>query len=201
MKTVAVILAGGKSSRMGRDKAMLPVNGTPLVAMLAERWRNAFDGLVLSVDTRERFAHLGLEQVQMVEDARPEAGPLAALETVMNTVPAERYFLTAVDLPFGNPELARALSGRMGEADVCLIQRRSRGVEPLFSFYSRKCLPAVTAALDRGERSFYRGLLPYVRVQKVPENQFPREKLARSLFNANTPEDWEAGQTMFRLSD
>ena len=142
MKTVAVILAGGKSSRMGRDKAMLPVNGTPLVAMLAERWRDVFDGLVLSVDTRERFAHLGLEQVQMVEDARPEAGPLAALETVMNTVPAERYFLTAVDLPFGNPELARALSGRMGEADVCLIQRRSRGVEPLFSFYSRKCLPA-----------------------------------------------------------
>ena len=83
----------------------------------------------------------------------------------------------------------------------CLIQRRSRGVEPLFSFYSRKCLPAVTAALDRGERSFYRGLLPYVRVQKVPEDQFPQEKLAQSLFNANTPEDWEAGQRMFRKSD
>ena len=197
MKTVAVILAGGKSSRMGRDKAMLPVNGTPLVAMLAERWRNVFDGLVLSVDTRERFAHLGLEKVQMVEDARPEAGPLAALETVMTTVPAERYFLTAVDLPFGNPELALALSGRMGEADVCLIQRRSRDVEPLFSFYSHNCLPAITAALDRGERSFYRGLLPYVRVQKVPEDQFPQEKLAQSLFNANTPEDWEEGQKFF----
>lgn len=201
MKTVAVILAGGKSSRMGRDKAMLPVNGTPLVAMLAERWRDVFDGLILSVDTRERFAHLGLEQVRIVEDARPEAGPLAALETVMTTVPAERYFLTAVDLPFGNPELARALSRHMGEADVCLIQRRSRGVEPLFSFYARSCLPAVTAALDRGERSFYRGLLPYVRVQKVPEEQFPREKLTQSLFNANTPEDWEQGRTMFRTAD
>lgn len=191
MKTVAVILAGGKSSRMGQDKAMLLVDGRPLVAVLAERWQNIFDGLVLSVDSRERFECLGIEQARIVEDIRHGEGPLAALETVMTRVPADYYFLTAVDLPFGNPELAGELYGSMGEADVCLIQRKTRGVEPLFAFYSRRCLPAITAALDRGERSFYRGLLPFVKVQKVPENRFLQEKLARSLFNANTPEEWE----------
>ena len=190
MKTVSVILAGGKSSRMGQDKAMLLVDGRPLVTVLAERWKNIFDELVLSVDSRDRFDSLGMEQVQIVEDIRHEEGPLAALETVMTRVPADYYFLTAVDLPFGNPELANELYASMEDADVCLIQRKSRGLEPLFAFYSRRCLPAITTALDRGERSFYRGLLPFVNVQKVPEERFPQAQLSKSLFNANTPEEW-----------
>ncbi len=150
MKTVAVIMAGGKSSRMGRDKALLPLDGRPLLSALAHRWRGVFDGLVISADTRARFAALDLGGARIVEDTRPGAGPLAGLEAVMTAVPADRYFLTAVDLPFGEPALALELSERMGGADVCLIQREGRGWEPLFALYARRCLPAISAALDRG---------------------------------------------------
>lgn len=191
MKTVAVIMAGGKSSRMGRDKALLPVDGRPLLSVLAERWRGVFDGLVISADTRERFAALDLGGAQIVEDTRPGAGPMAGLEAVMTTVPAHRYFLTAVDLPFGDPALAVELAGRMGDADACLIQRTGRGWEPLFALYGRSCLPAISAALDRGERSFCRGLLPRVTVREVPEESLPGFCLDRLLLNANTPDEWK----------
>ena len=83
MKTVTVILAGGKSSRMGRDKALLPVGGRPLLAVQAERWRGVFDALVISADTGERFAALELAGARIVEDVRPGAGPMAAPEAVM----------------------------------------------------------------------------------------------------------------------
>ena len=184
-------MAGGKSSRMGRDKALLPVDGRPLLSVLAERWRGVFDGLVISADTRERFAALDLGGAQIVEDTRPGAGPMAGLEAVMTTVPAHRYFLTAVDLPFGDPALAVELAGRMGDADACLIQRTGRGWEPLFALYARSCLPAISAALNRGERSFYRGLLPRVTVREVPEESLPGFCLDRLLLNANTPDEWK----------
>ena len=191
MKTVAVIMAGGKSSRMGQDKALLPVDGRPRLSVLAERWRGVFDGLMISADTRERFAGLDLSGARIVEDVRPGAGPMAGLEAVMTAVPAHRYFLTAVDLPFGDPALAVELAGRMGDADACLIQRTGRGWEPLFALYARSCLPAISAALNRGERSFYRGLLPRVTVREVPEESLPGFCLDRLLLNANTPDEWK----------
>ena len=189
MKTVAVIMAGGKSSRMGRDKALLPVDGRPLLSVLAHRWRGVFDGLVISVDRRERFASLDLGGARIVEDARPGAGPMAGLEAVMTAV------------PFGDPALALELGRRMGGADACLIQREGRGWEPLFALYARACLPAISAALDRGERSFYRGLLPFVTIQKVPEKALPRFQLDGLLLNVNTPEQWEKTElTSFQTS-
>lgn len=183
-------MAGGKSSRMGRDKALLPVDGRPLLSALAHRWRDVFDVLVISADSRERFAALELGGARIVEDVRPSAGPMAGLEAVMAAVPADRYFLTAVDLPFGEPELALELGRRIGDAGACLIQREGRGWEPLFALYARRCLPAISAALDRGERSFYRGLLPFVNIQKVPEKALPGFQLDRLLLNVNTPEEW-----------
>lgn len=194
MKTIAVIMAGGKSSRMGRDKALLPVDGRPLLSVLAHSWRGVFDGLVISADTRERFAALDLGGAQIVEDTRPGAGPMAGLEAVMTAVPADRYFLTAVDLPCGDPMLARELASRMGDADACLIQRESRGWEPLFALYARSCLPVISAALDQGKRSFYRGLLPFVKIRKVPEDSIPEFPLDRLLLNANTPMEWIVSQ-------
>ena len=190
METVTVILAGGSSSRMGTDKALLPVDGRPLLAVQAERWRGVFDALVVSAGAGGRFAALDLGGARIVEDLRPGAGPLAGLEAAMTAVPAGHYFLTAVDLPFGEPALARALRERTGGADVCLIRRADGRPEPLFAVYSRRCLPAVSAALNRGERSVVRGLLPYVRTREIAEEDLPGLHPGRSLYNANTPEDW-----------
>ena len=82
MKTVAVIMAGGKSSRMGRDKALLPVDGRPLLSVLADQWRCVCDGLMIFADRKEQFAALDLGGVQIVEDTRPGAGFGTGVENV-----------------------------------------------------------------------------------------------------------------------
>ena len=174
MKTVAVLMAGGKSSRMGSDKALMSIGSRPLVSILAERWQGVFDALVLSVDHTKRFAHLGLDGIQMVEDARPGGGPMAGLETIMGAIPADRYFLIAVDLPFSSPSLAHVTCKEIGNSDVCLIRRRNGRLEPLFALYSRRCFPHIAASLGRGERSFQHGLFPHISVREITEDRGER---------------------------
>lgn len=163
MKTVVIVLAGGSSNYAQ-------------VTTFVKNWSGIFDDLILSVKSQEQFIHLDLGDAQIIEDIRQSGGPMAGLEAAMSAVPAEHYFLTAVELSYGTPELALALFQYMGTADVCLIQRKSRGVEPLFAFYSRRCLPAITDALNRGKRSFYRGLLPIVNITKVAETRLLMDK-------------------------
>lgn len=177
MAREAVILAGGRSSRMGRDKAGLTLGGEDFLTRLVTRFRGSFDRVWVS----GRWE---------LPDLRPGQGPLAGLETAFVRTGAERLFLTAVDLPFGDPALALELERRMGDADACLIQREDRRWEPLFALYARTCLPALSVALDRGERSFYRGLIPFVTVREVAENSLSAFPLDRLLFNTNTLEEW-----------
>lgn len=79
---------------MGREKALLPVDGRPMISALAERWRGVFDGLVISADTRERFAGLDLGGARIVEDTRPGAGPMAGLEDFLSAFPLDRLLLS-----------------------------------------------------------------------------------------------------------
>ena len=170
MKTIAVITAGGRSKRMGADKAQLSFCGQPLLSYQIERWKNVFDELVVSVDRRTRFPWV---HCKMVEDRRRESGPMSGLEAVMLEVPADRYFMTAVDLPFGNIDLAKEMSERCGRADIGIIRRAGGRIEPMFALYSRECLPHIMRSLDRNECSFLRGLLQFVRVQEFAEADMP----------------------------
>ncbi len=187
MKTVAVIMTGGKSKRMGRDKAKLYFGGQPLLAHQIQKWANVFDDLIISVDQKERFPWI---TYRMVEDHRQGLGPMAGLEAVMLDVPADRYFITAVDMPFASPELALQINESCGKADVGIIRRRSGRVEPMFALYGRECLCHIVQALDKKMYSFTRGLLPFVHVREFPEQELLQYDLERILLNVNTVEDW-----------
>ena len=121
METVAVILTGGRSSRMGRDKCALRLGGETFLERLVERYRGAFGRVCVSVDRPGRFDPAGAEEVC---DRRPgRQGPLAGLEAAFLQTGAEAIFLTAVDLPFGDAALARRLEQLRGTADACCIRR------------------------------------------------------------------------------
>lgn len=82
---------------------------------------------MVCVDTWERFASPDLDRAWIVENTHSGKVPLACLEALMRSVPADRYFLTAAALPFGSPGLARELDRQIGDADACLIQRKGGG--------------------------------------------------------------------------
>ena len=185
MKTAAVILAGGMSRRMGRDKAALPFGGKPMLTHLVDTYRPYFDLIAVSLNAPGRFDTAGAMEIV---DRHPGDGPMAGLEAAFLDTGADVIFLTGTDLPFGDPELARHLVSRLGKHDICLI-RSEKGPEPLFAVYSSSCLPAIRKSLEEGRRSMY-GVIQQMDTLEIPAENFPEFDVNRILSNVNNPEEY-----------
>lgn len=186
MKTAAVILAGGMSRRMGRDKANLPFGEETMLSHLVQLYRPHFDMVAVSLNTTGRFDTYGAAEVV---DRRPGQGPMAGLEAAFLDTGADVIFLTGTDLPLGDPALALHLLERLGNHDVCLI-RSKRGVEPLFAVYSSSCLTAVQSALDEDRRSMFH-MLQRLNVLEIPAEDLPQFDVKKILTNVNDPQEYE----------
>lgn len=185
MKTAAVILAGGMSRRMGRDKAALPFGEETMLSHLVHTYQPHFDLTAVSLNTPGRFDTAGAMEVV---DRRPGEGPMAGLEAAFLDTVADVIFLTGTDLPFGDPALARFLVESLGEHDICLI-RSEKGPEPLFAVYSSRCLPAIRKSLEEGRRSMY-GVIQQMDTLELPAEDLSQFDVARILSNVNDPEEY-----------
>ena len=184
---LTVILAGGASRRMGRDKATLPWGGGTMLQGLINRY-SVLGPVAVSINTPGRFAFTGAVELA---DRFPDAGPLNGLVSAFTETDADEIFLTAADLPFGDPALARRLAALRGGADACVLRRGVKGVEPLFAVYGRDCLAPATDALERGTRSFFR-MFERINVRWVSPEEVPEFELEHILTNVNTQEEYEA---------
>lgn len=186
MKTAAVILAGGMSRRMGRDKAALPFGEETMLSHLVNTYRPHFDMVAVSLNKAGRFDTAGALEVV---DRRPGEGPLAGLEAAFLDTGADVIFLTGTDLPLGDAALALRLVELRGEHDACLL-RSSRGPEPLFAVYSSGCLNAIRNVLDSGRRAMS-AMLQCVHTLEIPAQELPQFDVERILTNVNDPQEYE----------
>jgi molybdopterin-guanine dinucleotide biosynthesis protein A len=188
-----LILAGGQSRRMGRDKAALPFGGETMLTSLVHRYGARYP-VAVSVGEPGRYDTAGAPELV---DLHPGQGPLAGLEAAFVQTEAELVFLTGTDLPFGSLELAEELL-RRGEEDpstlAWVIRRGDGKTEPLCGVYRRGCLGEIQACLLEGRRSF-RALFQRIPVRYVEERELPGFDLAHLLDNLNTPEDYERAVT------
>ncbi len=178
------ILAGGASTRMGRDKAGLEVAGTTLLDRLIALGR-ALDAEVLVVG-RAAAPHQQQAGVRFIPDEQPGQGPLGGLVAALAHAPLVAAI--ACDLPGLDEAALRwlfALTAMRGEADGVATITDS-GLEPLFSLYAARCLTAARARLASGQRALHRFIEAgdFVRVDAPPW-------LLPKLANVNTPEDWQ----------
>ena len=186
---VGVVLAGGASRRMGRDKAALLIGGEPLLRRAVGRLRLALAEVI--VVGAPALAPL-VPDTRIVADGWPGRGPLGALATALGATDAGWVVMVACDMPFTQPALIREIAWRAlvsHDLDVVAL-RGARGWEPLHAAYSRACLPL---ALERlaGDDASLRGLLAAARVGEVSaEEARSLDPAGRSAFNANTPEEW-----------
>lgn len=187
-KTIAVILAGGKSSRMGTDKADLPLRGGTMLSHLVAVYSAAFDDVYVSGHS--------CENVKRLYDEYESAGPLAGLASAFTSTDADYVFLSAVDLPGGSAALAQKLVDLIGDFDACVIKRESIGIEPTFAVFGRSCLPSIIKVIEHGKRSIYE-MLGLVLVRFVGEDELKEFDLDFILQNVNTPEDYENFMKMF----
>lgn len=183
-----VVFCGGASRRMGRDKAHLVLDGRTLLERAAGVLATATPRVLLASGDAPRYPELGLE---CLVDAQERAGPLAGLATALERIAREGVAYACVlacDMPRVSVAVFRELlaRARADAADVCLV-RTVAGLEPLCGVYHARCLPAVRAALARGERrmdSFHDS----VRLVTLHEHELGLD----CTRNLNTPEEFRA---------
>jgi molybdopterin-guanine dinucleotide biosynthesis protein A len=197
-----LILAGGESRRMGRDKAFLPWGRTTLIEHLLERLRPVTDELIVAVNpARSRtggakdaqaFRRL---QASVVVDCVPDAHALGGLYTGLRAASHALCFVCACDTPFLDPGLVRVLARQADGYDL-VIPATGEGLQPLQAVYRKTVLPAVEELLRAGRREV-RALLPMVRARIVDFRSFaPLEPQALGFFNVNTPEGYATARRL-----
>lgn len=188
MTKALVILCGGLSTRMGCDKAFLPFGTSSLLHYQITRFRPYFEKIYLSVPAHaERpVDYSGRFGYPAVEDVCSNLGPIGGLYSCMQAIPEDILFFTSVDAPFTDPALAVTLCTRLEHADsartrTCTIQNPSGQIQPLFTAYSKACLPAISQ-LIRQENYRLRSLFQKENTI-LHDGFFPTEQ----FFNMNDP--------------
>lgn len=177
------IMAGGRSSRMGRDKAGVLLGGETLAMRALRTWRGWGGELFYSTGSQPAPDWLP-GWARAVPDLHPDNGPLGGLEAGLCCCATPYLLLCAVDLPFVTPEHGERLLAGIGGADVCMYRLAGRP-EPLFGLYRVEgCRPAVQRRLAEGSRRLC-GLLEECASVLIPTEE------ARMFLNLNTPEDVE----------
>lgn len=184
-----IVLAGGKSSRMGSDKALLPINGVPMLRLVCDRALSVCDRIYVVTPWQERYQQLLPANCQFVCEVQPmgEANaPILGFAQGLARVNTDWVLLLACDLPQLQVEV---LLDWVKQLDNCtaiaLLPRHAKGWEPLCGFYRRDCLSTLIGFINTGGRSF-QSWLKQQPVQALPATN------AQMLFNCNTPDDLAA---------
>ena len=184
----AVILAGGASRRMGRDKPALLFEGKTFLQGAVERFSAVFDKVYVSVADGAKYPEV---TAQRVVDAYPGCGPMAGLHAALLACEGEGVFLVAADLPFSDPSAALRLIELAGdEYDVCLTKDADGRFEPLFAYYKKTLLPAVEALL-RGGRYKMIALFDSAKVRVVTPEELGENWDDKTLLNVNYYEEYQ----------
>lgn len=181
------ILAGGRSSRMGRNKALLEYQGERLADRAVRRFRSVFDEVLLVANDASAYRDAG---VPVVADLVSGMGPLGGLHAALRFATHDRVFLAACDMPFAEPAMAPFLDELAPDADVVVPVFRGT-FETMHALYGRGALPAIEAAL-RAARPKMIGFYDQVEVRPVTESELGERfgDLALAFWNLNTPEDY-----------
>jgi len=181
-----VILAGGESSRMGRNKALLEVNGERMIETTYRRMAELFDEVLLVTNTPEIYDFIPCRKIA---DIYPGMGPLGGIHAALTNSVAERAFITACDMPSLNSQLIRELCSIQGDVDV-VIPETPGGLEPLHAVYAKSCLPKMETMLLAGERRVL-SFFDLAQVRLVPRGRIAAlDPDFASFRNINTQEDY-----------
>jgi molybdopterin-guanine dinucleotide biosynthesis protein A len=187
----AVILCGGKSSRAGFDKQLLPCEGTTLPKAIARKLQTLFPEIIIVTNTPGVYAGSGFV---VVEDIVKDAGPLAGIFTGLSYASSEYAYVTAGDMPHPNLRYIEWMTGLLHTDRVTAVAAREgrEHIEPFNSFFAARCATLIEASLARGERSVSRFLQSCDQVVFVPAEAARRFSPDWSMFaSINTWADGE----------
>ena len=181
-----IILSGGKSLRMGKNKAFIEIDGISMIDRTIHLFKKIFNEILVITNDREQFLHI--DHAKIYNDLIPFKGALGGLYTGLFYSSYEYSFCVACDMPFLNESLIKYLISRLNGEDI-IVPKTKEGLEPLHALYSKRCLSTIKEMIDSGKSRII-DIYPLLNVKVIEENEFialdPEKK---SFLNINTPEE------------
>ncbi|WP_462410176.1 molybdenum cofactor guanylyltransferase [Neobacillus sp. Marseille-QA0830] len=189
MKAGAIILSGGKSSRMGTNKALLKINDKPNIERIKDELKGSFHEMILVTNEPESYEFLGLT---ITSDHYPGMGPLAGLHAGLMASGSDANLLAACDMPFVSGELASALVERCQGYDA-VIPITGGQQHPLFAVYHKRVADVAASCIETGNLRM-KHLLDRINVLYLTEKElgsFSQLNIEKIFFNMNHPNEYE----------
>ncbi len=180
-----VILAGGKSSRYGTNKAFVEINGTRLIDRVASVMGTIFKKVILITNCPREYSYLHLPAH---EDLIQGLGPIGGIYTGLEKIRDNEGFFIACDMPFASQDLIRYIVSVKDNFDA-VVPKVDWKIEPLYALYRKSCLPVLIELITSGSyqivESFHR-----LNVRFIHETEIRTyDPQLRSFFNVNRPDE------------
>jgi molybdenum cofactor guanylyltransferase len=179
------ILAGGRSTRFGSDKALADIQGRPMIARVAEQWSAWASRTTVVADRQGKYEALGL---RTLADGQPGLGPMGGLQTALAHCGQGWLLLTACDTVLQDASLSERLLEQMKD-DVSVLAFKGAQWETMPALYHCSLRPVVQAHLDGNQRSLWR------LIEQVPHRAIPYPPDRSPLIHIDTQEDWRQFQS------
>lgn len=196
-----VVLAGGRSRRFGRAKALEPFQGEPMINRVVSRLSQVTDDLVFVVNDQEQAATLALSSEitatpnKTVIDKYPDGGALGGIYTGLSAADSQWAFVVACDMPFLNVELLQHLLD-IREGHDAVVPNTNGYPEPTHALYNKSCLPHMEQRLKNNDLKIAR-FFDQVNVRFIEEDDIRDiDGDLDSFFNVNTQEDLDRALTL-----
>ena len=185
LNLTGIILSGGKSTRMGENKAFIEIEGIPIIHRIYTLFERLFDEVIIVTNQKEIFSDLN---AKIYEDLIPDRGALGGLYTGLFFSSFLFSFCVACDMPFLKESVVRFLTGNVGGYDV-VVPKTKDGLQPLHAVYSKNCLQPIKRMIDEGK---FRIIDFYwmAKVKIIEEREFiSLDPMKESFINVNTREE------------
>jgi molybdopterin-guanine dinucleotide biosynthesis protein A len=183
----AAIMAGGRSRRMGKTKALLPYRGRPLITQVYETLQTLFEDIFLVTNDPGLFDFLPCTKIP---DRIPGKGPISGVDAALRHSRHPYVLVVGCDAPFLSPSLLKLLIGKAVGVDL-VIPYGPQGPEPLCAVYGKGCLPLIEESF-RNENFTLVELGKRLRTREVPLKEVTAvDPDFRSFRNINTPGDYQ----------
>ena len=186
-----IILAGGKNTRMGTNKAFLEIDGSRLIDKAINIYREIFSEIIIV--TNDPLSYIEFTDVAIVTDIYKGKGPLGGIYTGLFYANNSYAFVAACDMPFLNEDFIIYMTKQVGKYDI-IVPELPEGFQPLYAIYSKNCLSHIKKLLI-ADKLKITGFYKDVRLLSIPEEKIiPFNQDGRLFLNVNTPEDMKKEQ-------
>ncbi len=180
-----IILAGGKASRFGRDKAFVKIEGIPIIKRQIKILSKAFKKIIIVTNSPDKYR---LKGVKIIQDIIPDKGPLGGLYSGLRASDSIYNFVVACDMPFLNERLVKYMIKNIKNFDV-FIPKIDNKLHPLCGIYSKNCIPVIEQRLMQ-DRLKVSGIFSELKAKFISKKKLQSfDKALLCLENINTLQD------------